>query len=242
MSLRLVVVQHEPQTGLGRFESLLDAADVSYEVVQSTREPLPDTAALDGVIVLGGSLEPRDPTLLPVKQWIGHAVAAELPYLGICLGGQLLADACGARVRRGRSEVGIHDVFLTDAARLDPLFCDLPGRFEVLGWHAYGFELPRGAVPLAGSLACTYQAFRFRSAYGLQFHAEARLDDLEWWQRLPANRRLLADSGRDWPDIVAELERVELRLDQLAGQLLERWLALVAEDAVAQGDRLYAHG
>jgi GMP synthase (glutamine-hydrolysing) len=232
MSLQLAVLQHEPETGLGRFENLLDAAGVVYDVVSSTREPLPEAAALDGVIVLGGSLEPHDATLLPVKQWIARTVAADLPYLGVCLGGELLADACGAPVRRTR-EVGVHDVFLTDAARFDPLFCDLPGRFQVFGWHAYGFGLPRGAIPLAGSLACTYQAFRFRSAYGLQFHPEVRVDDLERWRQLPANRRLLAASGREWSDVVEELRRAELGLEQLAAKLLERWLALVAADALA---------
>jgi GMP synthase (glutamine-hydrolysing) len=118
----------------------------------------------------------------------------------------------------------------------------LPGRFQVFGWHAYGFGLPRGAIPLAGSLACTYQAFRFRSAYGLQFHPEVRVDDLERWQQLPANRRLLAASGREWSDVVEELECAELGLDQLAANLLERWLALVAGDAFAHANHAYVHG
>ena len=239
-SLRLGVLQHEPETGLGRFEHLLDVRGLDYDVVSSMRDPLPDVAALDAVIVLGGSIPPDDATLRPVRHWIARAVAADLPCLGVCLGGELLAEACGARVRRSRREVGIHDVFLTDAARFDPLFCDLPGRFEVFGWHAYGFELPRGALPLAGSLACTYQAFRLRSAYGLQFHPEVRADDLELWLQLPRNRQLLAESGRDGPAVAAELEAAESRLDGLATSLLERWLSLVVADAVDEPGRAYA--
>jgi len=242
MSLQLAVLQHEPETGLGRFEALLDAADVDYDVVRSTRGPLPDADGLDGVVVLGGSLVPHDATLRPVKDWTSAAVATGLPYLGICLGGQLLADACGARVRRCRREIGIHDVFLTDAARLDPLFCDLPGRFPVFGWHGYGFDVPRGGVPLAGSLACTYQAFRFRSAYGLQFHPEVRPGDLERWRQLEANRRLLAGSDRDWAAVALELGRAASELDELAAVLLERWLTLVAAGATPASSHVAVGG
>jgi hypothetical protein len=59
--------------------------------------------------------------------------------------------------RQAQPEVGVHDVYLTDAARRDPLFSGLPGRLEVLGWHQDRFELPPGAIPLAGSIPCTYQ-------------------------------------------------------------------------------------
>jgi GMP synthase (glutamine-hydrolysing) len=233
MSLRLAILQHERETGLGRFEALLDAAGVTYDIVTSTREPLPDAAAFDGAVVLGASLDPHDATLISAKRWIRRAVSNGLPYLGVCLGAQLLGEALGAHVRRSLPELGIHDVFLTDAARLDPLFADLPGRLQVFGWHTYGFELPHGALPLAGSLSYTYEAFRWGDAYGLQFHPEVRPDDLERWLYAPGNRRLLAAGGRDWLDVAAELERAAPELDELAAKLLERWLGLVAAAAVA---------
>jgi GMP synthase-like glutamine amidotransferase len=153
-----------------------------------------------------------------------------LPFLGVCLGGQLLASALGAPVeRQARPELGVHDVYLTDAARRDPLFSGLPGRLAVFGWHEDGFELPPGAVPLAGSIACTYQAFRFdAAAYGLQFHPEVRAGDLAGWVRVPGYRRLL-DMADVMPNhLAAELARVGPDLDRLARQLLERWLELVS--------------
>ena len=128
------------------------------------------------MIALGGSLGAYDVRLLETRRWIRSAVLGGLPFLGICLGGQLLASALGASVARGHPELGIHDVFLSDAAEHDPLFAGLPRRLQVLGWHEDSFDLPSGAVPLAHSTACANQAFRVgAAAYGLQFHPEARV-------------------------------------------------------------------
>jgi GMP synthase-like glutamine amidotransferase len=224
----IAVLQHEPETGLGRLEGHLGDFAVDYEVVQ-TGETLPDPAAFDGAVVLGGSLSADDAALRPARRWIRGAVLSGLPYLGVCLGGQLLASALGARVGPGGAEAGIHSVFLTDAARHDVVFAGLPRRFDVFGWHGDRFDLPRGAVPLAGSLACAYQAFRYGgTAYGLQFHPEVRPHDLAGWRDLPGYRRLLDESGRDWTDVELELARAANALDDLAAHLLERWLGLVA--------------
>ena len=231
MSLRIVVLQHEPETGLGAFATLLDDAGVDYTVVETLRGPLPDPGEFAGAIALGGSLGAYDPRLRETRRWIRRGVLRGLPFFGVCLGGQLLASALGAAVRRqARPEVGLHDVYLTDAAHRDPVFAGLPGRLAVLGWHEDGFKLPAGAVPLSGSIACTYQAFRFgTAAYGLQFHPEVRVGDLANWVRVPGYRRLLDAAGVAPDHLAGELERTTPALDELAGHLLDRWLGLVAE-------------
>jgi GMP synthase (glutamine-hydrolysing) len=109
----------------------------------------------------------------------------------------------------------------------------------VFGWHEDRFELPPGAVPLAGSIACTYQAFRFDAAtYGLQFHPEVRAGDVASWARVPGYRRLL-DAADVTPDHLAtELARVRPDLDTLARQLLGRWLHRASEVAAPDERRL----
>ena len=227
MTARIAVLQHEPETGLGRFAELLDDSRVEYEVL-STRAALPEAPVFTAAIGLGGSLAANDASLLPTRRWIRNAVLSGLPYLGVCLGGQLLASALGGRVRRGGAETGVDSVFLTPAAKDDYLFGGLPHRLDVFGWHGDCIELPRGAVRLAGSLACPSQAFRFgTAAYGLQFHPEVRPEDVTRWRDLPGNRRLLDQSGRDWGNIVSELRHASGALDRLGAQLLERWLELV---------------
>jgi GMP synthase (glutamine-hydrolysing) len=226
--MMLAVLQHEPATGLGRFADLLSRRGVGYEVVWTTHSPLPDSSEFDGVLVLGGSLAATDPRFRLARGWIHDAVSSDVPYLGICLGAQLLAGALGARVRRGAAELGIHSIYLTEVARRDPLFRDLPHRLDVFGFHGDGFVLPRGAVPLAGSLACTYQAFRYgTSAYGLQFHPELRASDLARWHHVAGYRALLAESGREWDEVSSELEAGTEALDELAEHLLARWLDVI---------------
>jgi len=227
--LRLVVLAHEPETGLGAFAEHLEAADVGYDLVWTPAGALPDGGGFDGAIALGGSLGVHDARLVEARRWIQNAVLAGLPFLGVCLGGQLLASALGARVARGRPEVGLHDVFLTEAAKSDALFSGLPGRLEVPGWHEDSFGLPRGAVPLAGSTSCTYQAFRFgASAYGLQFHPELRVDDLARWRTVDGYRTLAERTGRTFDSVAIELRRATPALDVLAEQLLGRWLGVAA--------------
>lgn len=230
MSLRIVILQHERETGLGAFAALLDEANVECTVVETLGDPLPAPGAFDGAIALGGSLNADNPRLLEIRRWIRHGVLRGLPFLGVCLGGQLLARALGTAVdRQAQAEVGVHDVYLTEAARRDPLFSSLLGRLAVFGLHEDRFELPPGAVPLAGSIACTYQAFRFGAAYALQFHPEVRAGDLANWARVPGYRRLL-DAAEVAPDHLArELERATPDLDKLARHLLDRWLGVVAE-------------
>jgi GMP synthase-like glutamine amidotransferase len=224
--VRLAVIRHERATGLGRFRGLLSERGVDYTILSSASTF--DLAGFDGVLVLGGSLSADDARLAAACESLREAVLDGVPYLGVCLGGQLLARVLGAPVKRAGAEAGIHDVFLTDAARSDPVFAGLPGKIEVFGWHTDSFDLPRGAVPLAGSLACAFQAFRYgRTAYGVQFHPEVRVDDVLAWQNVNGYRSLLEQSGRTWSSILAELHRAGEGLDEFAAQLLDRWLSLV---------------
>jgi GMP synthase-like glutamine amidotransferase len=240
MSLRIAVLQHEPETGLGAFAGVLDEAGIGYEVLETSGvAPLPGVVGFDGAIALGGSLGAHEAALLGTRRWIRDAVLRDTPFLGICLGGQLLATALGGFVGRGsRPEVGVHDVFLTHAAKFDPLFGGLPRRFAVFGWHEDAFTLPRRAIPLAGSVAYEHQAFRFGpSAYGLQFHPEVRPDDFARWSAVPGYTGLLERAGADWDEAMSALEQSASELDALAEELLERWLYLVAGAAALRERR-----
>ena len=243
MKLHLAVLAHEPETGLGAFAEQLKANDVSYEVLCTTAGVMPDYRSFDGTIALGGSLGVHDARLLAAHDWVRDAVLAGQPFLGVCLGGQLLASALDAHVACRRPEVGIHDVFLTDAADRDPLFGGLPARLPVFGWHEDTFDLPRGAVPLAGSIRCTYQAFRFGpAAYGLQFHPERFAStSSDAGATSPATALL----RRAAPAVTSTNSRCAVRratpaLDVLAGELLGRWLYLVGGVAALTSARVIA--
>jgi GMP synthase-like glutamine amidotransferase len=234
--MRLIVLQHEPETRLGAFQHMLNAMQVDHEIVMSTHAHLPGADGFDGALVLGGSLNAYDPRLLETRRWIRNNVLLGLPVFGVCLGGQLLASALGGLVAPSPApEVGLHDVILTEDARRDQLFADLPDRFPVIGWHEDSFSLPPSAIPLAGSPACACQAFRFGdAAYGLQFHPELRACDLDRWRGNAAYRRVAANAAQDWETLIAVLEEATPALDAFARHLLGRWLGLVAAPAALQ--------
>ncbi len=132
-------------------------------------------------LVLGRALEDAEHPYLPAERaLIAQAHARGLPILGVCLGAQLLAAALGAAVYRGpRGEVGAGTVELTAAGRSDPLFAGAPDPLPVVHWHHDTFDLPPGAQLLASSERYAHQAFRVGRSYGLQFHVELGLRDLE---------------------------------------------------------------
>jgi GMP synthase (glutamine-hydrolysing) len=139
------------------------------------------------VLVFGGAMhvdqEERHGWLREENALLERVLADGVPTFGVCLGGQLVAKALGAPVRRmPSSEVGWFDVDLTREAGEDPVFGGLPERFTTFQWHSYCFELPEGGVALARNERCL-QAFRAGAAWGIQFHPEVTRDDLAEWLR-----------------------------------------------------------
>jgi GMP synthase (glutamine-hydrolysing) len=143
----------------------------------------PDGA--DAVIVFGGAMHPdedeRHGWLTTELRWLEGLLDRGTPLLGVCLGSQLVARAAGAEVfRSSESEVGWFPVERTAAAAHDSVAGALPERFDAFEWHHYTHTLPAGAVELARSRICT-QAFRLGNAWGVQFHPEVRVEQVEEW-------------------------------------------------------------
>jgi GMP synthase-like glutamine amidotransferase len=157
-------------------------------------ETIPDLDPFDLMLVMGGPQdvwqEDQYPWLRQEKAAIGKFVVdMQRPYLGICLGHQLLADATGGRVGLAKDpEVGVLTVSSTEAGHRDPLLRGLPDPMTVLQWHgAEVTDLPTNAEVLAKSDACCIQAFRFgQYAYGLQCHVEITADTVGQWAAIPA--------------------------------------------------------
>lgn len=232
--VRVLVLQHDRQGGLGAYERVLSQRKAEVDVAElDSSGRLPDWRAFDAVMALGGqaSIAGYPPAWLAAeRQYVREAVMSGVPYWGVCLGAQLLAASLGARVYQGpRPEVGIHPVFLTDSGRNDPVFLTVPPKFGVLQWHADGFDLPRAAVLLAGSLAYPNQAFRWGAhAYGIQFHLEVTPEMARAWAASPAYAAQLDVAvGRNrLAHLLVALEAHSIVLGAIAESLLGRWLTL----------------
>jgi GMP synthase-like glutamine amidotransferase len=176
------------------------------------------------------------PWLTEEKALIAEAVEAGTPFWGVCLGVQLLAASLGARVYPGAApEVGILPVTLTEDGRRDPVFGALPDELPTLQWHGDTFDLPAGAVRLAGSPAYPNQAFRAHRAYGVQFHLEVSPDLAREWAGVPeyaaSLERMLGPGALE--RLVQELESASGTMQALATGLFERWLDHVVAPARA---------
>ncbi len=144
---------------------------------------------IDAVVSLGGPMnvyeEDKYPFLKDEDVFLKKLLEHKVPFLGICLGAQLLAKAAGGKVVRSpMTEIGWFDISLRPQGLADPLFSGLPAVMEVFQWHGDACVVPAGGVTLAFSEACPVQAFRIGTkAYGLQFHAEITDKSIDEWSR-----------------------------------------------------------
>jgi GMP synthase-like glutamine amidotransferase len=238
--MRVLVLQHIACEPPGVFEDVLRERGATIQRVELDEgEPLPD-GGFDAIVAMGGPMSATDdadlPWLADEKRLIADAVRGGTPFWGVCLGVQLLAASLGARVYRGaQPEVGLLPVMLTEEAREDPVFADAPDQLLTVQWHGDTFDLPDGAVRLAGSPAYPNQAFRYANAYGVQFHLEISPEMAAEWAEVPAYAESLAGTlGADAAG--GFLRAIGERADEMRGhgrRLFERWLDRVAAAAPA---------
>jgi GMP synthase-like glutamine amidotransferase len=221
----VLVVQHSPTESAARLGGWLSAAGLLLDV----RTPydgsgLPGLGGFAGVLVLGGDMGAYDDDVAPwlpaVRDLLRDAVARQVPTLGVCLGGQLLAAALGGQVKPADDgpEIGPALVAKRDVSAGDPLFGPVPFTPDVLQWHWDEItSLPPGATLLASSSRYANQAFRVgETAWGLQFHIETTPELVRSWAA--GDRDRLAELG--W-DVDAALARWDL--EALHADMAEVW-------------------
>lgn len=196
---RILVFQHVAHEILGTLDPLLRGSGFRIRYVNFGRSnyKIPDIGKYDGLIILGGPMnvdQTKDyPYLEPELVSIKKALELDKPILGICLGSQLLAKALGSKVgRNGSKEIGWYNVYKTEHAAEDHLLQGFREVEKIFQWHGDTFEIPDGAVRLAGSDACKNQAFRYGdNVYGFQFHLEVDKDMINRWLVTPGNKKEL---------------------------------------------------
>lgn len=234
MSRKILLIVHQEHSNPGRIGAL--TAEFGFEPVicrHACGDPLP--ASLDdyaAAVMFGGPMSANDDDTLDFIRneldWLALPLRSGTPFLGVCLGAQLLARHLGARVAPhdcGYHEIGYYPIRATAAG------CGLfQAEQYFYQWHGEGFDLPYGAELLATGELFENQAFRYGNAYGIQFHPEVTLEMMHRWTDKSAHRMVLPGAqARD-----AHLDghsRYDAGVDRWVRRFIRAWLAPVAQRA-----------
>ncbi|MDW3095515.1 MAG: type 1 glutamine amidotransferase [Gammaproteobacteria bacterium] len=191
---RILVFQHATAEHPGSFRKYFQKDNIEWcPIVLNEGEQIPSLEGFDALWVMGGPMdvweEAKYPWLQQEKAAIREAVLdRSMPYLGFCLGHQLLSDALGGEVGKAeQSEIGIFDIHKTPTGLESSFLNGLPNTFKCLQWHSAEVKrVPNNAKVLASSNACESQAISFGSnAYSIQFHIEATQATITEWCEIP---------------------------------------------------------
>ena len=231
----VAIFRHNPTEGPGYFATYLEQHRIAWKLVRiDAGDPVPERADdYSGLVFMGGPMSVNDqlPWIPGVLQLIRTAVAADVPVLGHCLGGQLMSKALGGAVSMNpQKEIGWGRVDVADTAEAREWFGGTRG-FLSFHWHGETFTLPPGASLLASSPYCANQAFALGKHLGLQCHVEMTPEMIRSWCESGKREmeRSACASVQQASEIESHLQARLTVLNTVAARLYERWISGLKE-------------
>jgi len=229
----VAIFRHKNTEGPAYFATVLERRNLPYRVIKiDAGEAVPaDASAYAGLCFMGGPMSVNDdlPWIAQVCDLIRDAVAREVPVLGHCLGGQLIAKALGARVTRNPvKEIGWGRVDVIDGPQAREWLGDLK-TFTSYHWHGETFAIPKGATRILSSAHCANQAYVLGPHLGMQCHVEMTPELIRTWCQ-EWEKEVTALAARV-PSVQSPAEMKEnmdanvLALHAVADRLYDRWIA-----------------
>ena len=201
--MEILVLQHINIEDPGFIKDLMIKDGVNITTIELDEgEKIPNNLNFfDGMLCMGGPMdtwmEKDYPWLIEEKKKIKEFVVdLNKPYLGFCLGCQLLGEVIGGKVvKTNNPEIGMLDVNFLDEKKKDILFADFPQKITSLQWHSYEvqeLEKNKDVTLIASSKETKYQIFRYKNnAYGIQFHIEIKDTTVNDWGCVPEYKSAL---------------------------------------------------
>lgn len=245
--MRILIFQHLSVEHPGTFRDFWHGRGWNQQVVELDEgDVIPPLEDFDLLVVMGG---PQDVWQEDIHPWLEAEKAAirrwvrdlGRPYLGICLGHQLLAEALGGSVGlMSRPEVGLANVDFTHEGLADPLFSGTGRTMKTFQWHGAEItKLPADTVVLASNEACAVQAIRWgKHAYGLQYHVEITPATVKEWESQPAYRASLEQAlGPTEAARLNDIVSPQLAAFRSTAQLInDNFLTIVAEHSAVSSE------
>jgi GMP synthase-like glutamine amidotransferase len=203
--MEVIVLQHIKIEDPGYIKDLMLNDGVNLTTIELDEgEKIPNNLSkFDAMFCMGGPMdtymEDQYPWLIEEKKRIKEfVVTLKKPYLGFCLGCQLLGEAVGGNVVKSNpSEIGIMDVNFSSEKNSDNLFSSFPNKIKSLQWHSYevsNLQSNKDVVILASSPITKYQIFKYQNhAYGIQFHIEIKDTTVNDWGCVPEYKSALEE-------------------------------------------------
>jgi GMP synthase (glutamine-hydrolysing) len=228
----VLIVLHQEHSTSGRVGRLLQERGHQLDIRRPRYgDPLPPTLAEHaGAIIFGGPMSANDPEdyVKAEIDWIAVPLRENRPFLGLCLGAQMLARQLGARVWThpdGRAEIGYFPLLPTSAGETLSREIGAPWPSHVYHWHREGFDCPEGAETLATGDDFPTQAIRVgESAFGLQFHPEVTHAMLCRWT-VRAAERLSLPGAQDRARQIEGRLMYDPHVSHWLDAFLDAWLA-----------------
>jgi len=228
----VAIFRHSPIEGPGYFATFLEQRRIPWRLVAVDQgEAIPgDCSSFSGLVFMGGPMSVNDdlPWIAPVLALIRRAVAAEVPVLGHCLGGQLMAKALGGMVSRNPvKEIGWGEVRVLENEAARDWLGSKTRSFVSFHWHGETFAIPEGARAILESDHCPNQAFALGKHLGMQCHVEMTTDLVRSWCRAGAREIERSRQSPGVQPVAIILQELEIRLAGLhavAEILYTRWV------------------
>jgi len=226
----IAIFRHLECEGPGYFATFLDRQDIPHQLIRiDQQDALPtDIQTFSALVFMGGPMSVNDnlPWIAQELQLIRQATKIDMPVLGHCLGGQLIAKALGGQIAANTAkEIGWHAVKRADNACADDWLHELPEQFEVFHWHGETFSIPEGADLILSSRFCQHQAFAIGNTLALQCHVEMTAHMVHEWVTHYQNELQSPTESLQAPQIILEnVEDKTARLKPVADKIYQRWI------------------